>query len=685
MSQNDDQIIEKYLNTMLDRIGDGQKETREVKEQITALKTEYEKEREAAKNAPPDKKKKFEGYQKSLAAALPGITKGTLAAVKAFQKSPPDIVVGSAAVVDICSSLASALAGAGALGGPPGALIGALFSTVSIILGFFAPSSQSLASQIEEMLQNLYAETTASKIKSAEEGVFVYQDTCDEFMKELPGGGVQDPVPLIDALDSFHLDDGPTIDNFRIVRDWLRNDNYWDLDAWPEILNLVCQVYTHLTLAVTRQNLYADDENRIKKYVGDPPDPEKEKEWKKLQGKVSLKLKHMQANNKIQRDFLKFILPVARKRGTFVLKVDWSWDAQRKVFAATGPKALQNAAWGPPIYEGRCDRMSVVPPLEGADHPNAIYDFWLLDHLNGVHWAIHSQLEVRSRKLITREGVGRRGMQRPWLDLWPMPKGANMYEIYAALDWAEGGALSAANWSPNAPDVLHWMDWKPPTGKRATWLRVINPSVTALPGDPDGPTVNDQTVFYAALKDKKGKREKDTNEIYFLQNNTGAVGRVTIPMKSYRGVAVDSYCVWIFGEEGLICATHASMQAYFLKKRAAPNWLGPPKNNKRSIVDVSVCGDGTILLCDGSELFNGLYRIDFAKANPQDRLTVEWERWADLRGASEIQKLPILGWPLLEASIQSLTKPAMDLVRPSFLLNEEPGSSEVQPGLEATA
>jgi hypothetical protein len=678
MSQNDNQIIERYLETMLQQIGDGNLETREVKEEIRSLRDEYVREREAAKKD-PSKEKEFERYQKTLAGALPGITKGTLDAVTAFQKSPPDIVVGSAAVVDICASLASALGGLSAAGGPPGALLGAMFSMVSMILGFFAPQPPSLISQIEEMLRDLRAETEASEIKSAEEAVLVYRDSCEKYMTPTPEGGVQPPDLLTTELGQFNLSDGNTIKSIRTVRDWLRKEGNWDLDGWPELLNLQCQVYMNLMLAVTRQNLYANDEDRIKEYVGDPPNPKRQEKWELLQQAVKTKIGNIDVNNGHQRAFLREILPIARKRGTFVASIHSGTAVG--VFAASGPKALRTGTWGPRLFN-YCRRVSVTAPRGGADRPDGQYDIWVMDDTNR-HYAFHGDFLVRSRTVINAKDVGSAGSARLWFDLWPQPSDASsMFSIYVTRHLKDGGGLGLYSWSPNDPKNLGWdKNWIPWWGKRMLLVRVATPA-RALPGDPDGPVVNGGNMYYATLDSSR--------DIYVLQYGTGG-GGLTVPMASYNGLAVDPHFLWVFGNEGVVCASHASVQAFFLKKRAAPNWLGPPKNNKTHVLALSACGDGTLALYKDGELASGLYRIDFAKQNPQDRFTVDWEKWADLRWVHQMQKLPVLGWPLLDASIQSLTSPATDLVRPSFLLNEEwtpfpaadPDFSEVKPELEA--
>src|SRR5215469_10537184 len=83
------------------------------------LMDQYVKERQEAKQLAADDKrrKEFEKNTENLAKALPNITKGTLAAIAAFQKG--DAITGSAAVMDIFASLAPMLGTISAAGGPP--------------------------------------------------------------------------------------------------------------------------------------------------------------------------------------------------------------------------------------------------------------------------------------------------------------------------------------------------------------------------------------------------------------------------------------------------------------------------------------------------------------------------------------------------------------------------------------
>ena len=115
------------------------------------LKVKFEEERKLAKGLAKEdqRRKEFEKTTETLAKVLPNITKGVLTAITSFQKDDP--ISGSAAIMDICASLAPLLAGVSAAGGPPGMLVGAIFAMVGQILSFFAPKSESLTSQIETL------------------------------------------------------------------------------------------------------------------------------------------------------------------------------------------------------------------------------------------------------------------------------------------------------------------------------------------------------------------------------------------------------------------------------------------------------------------------------------------------------------------------------------------------------
>jgi hypothetical protein len=121
------------------------------------IKAEYLQAAEKAKTS-----KYYKDVSESIAKSLPLLVKGTYSAVTAFQKG--DYISGTAALFDIASSVIPVFASLASAGGPPGVLIGALFSVVAQILSFFAPKQPSIESKIQKMLDQLQSETEIEKI-----------------------------------------------------------------------------------------------------------------------------------------------------------------------------------------------------------------------------------------------------------------------------------------------------------------------------------------------------------------------------------------------------------------------------------------------------------------------------------------------------------------------------------------
>src|SRR5262249_22740538 len=84
---------------------------------ITTIKDAYLREVKEQKDQAT-----LERYQKALADTLPGLTSGIINAAQKFKGGDP--FGGSAAIMDICATLASAIGSIAPAGGPPGALVG---------------------------------------------------------------------------------------------------------------------------------------------------------------------------------------------------------------------------------------------------------------------------------------------------------------------------------------------------------------------------------------------------------------------------------------------------------------------------------------------------------------------------------------------------------------------------------
>jgi hypothetical protein len=269
-------------------------------------------------------------------------------------------------------------------------------------------------------------------------------------MKPTEHGGIQDPRLLTEELLRFNLVEGNTVETIRRVRHWLLEEANQELDGWPEILNLLCQVYMQLTLAVTQQNMYATDEKRIAEYVGFPPDPVKEKLWDLLLVQIQVKVGNLALNNKHQLGFLKEILPTARARGAFVITLGPSGGS--KVFAASGWRALKRREWGPELLNAR--RILAVPERRGVDHPDARYDLWALRPGTGSYR--YGQLSLRTRKVINPFVTVGSLKDRYWVDWSAIPAATgSTFKIYTVTPLALGATTNAWTWSPDDPKTLH--------------------------------------------------------------------------------------------------------------------------------------------------------------------------------------------------------------------------------------
>ncbi len=649
-----DQRIEQHFQTLLTGMGNSHVATLELTEQVTQLRSQYEAARETAKTGTDEQKQDFGAYQTALAGGLPGITQGTLTAITAFQTG--DAIGGSAAVMDICSSLASILGGLSTAGGPPGALIGALFSMVSMILNFFGPKPPDMVDKIEKLLRDLSAEEKKSMIKAAGDGVEVYEKGCAFFMTPEEGGGVRNPEELTIELRKVNLVKDNIIMDIRLVQGWLEEVGNQGLDGWPEILNLHCEVYMRLMLAVTRQNLYAHDAETIKRYVGDPKAfPEKVTQWKDLQNEAQVKFTNLASNNEITSRFLRGIVPVARQRGVFIASYGSSG-----VWTGTGPKLFQDKNSWKQIVE-RCHRVSITQPKEGTNNPAAQFDLWSLGTFGNS--SQHNKFDTK--RLVTTKGVGDvvgpndGNLSKTLTDWWPVPRAGDVFEVYGALFWKDGGALTSFNWN-SVKNTLDRAGWEPVTAQKMVQVRVAAP-LAVLPDDPDAPAIpadklnrrGDQygQLIYGALE--------NSPDIYVWHGPGDA--RVASPMHTYSGVAVDPYFLWVYGDQGFACATHASVMGCIEKKRPAPRWFPHHPSNIASVRDLSPCEDNTLFVSTSDRLSTGVFSLDLTTHGKSDdqRLTVkDWEDFPGQANADQVQKLPIYGWQLLERSVAAVAQPA---------------------------
>ena len=641
----------------------------------------------------------------AIASGLPDMVAGALAAAKAFQNN--DVMNGCASVMSMCAAAApmlGAILSAAPLlsaAGPVGMLAGAVFSIIGQLLAFFGPKQESLIDEIKNLLLNLSADAELEKIETTHDDIQNFSGSLKRgarrlTMREKDPRSPKDAPPrllpsilqtplktsgdvetFIEKLGAFKIEveafspiNSVTMNDFWSVKNWLVNPDRQDLDKWPEVLSVWCKSYSDLMTAnLTFYGIAgsADLQKRMKEVkavIADSPLSELERH------DVRTLLISIKSLDEARRDqwskcnntaltFLKGITPVARKRGLFVVAYS---DAY--MYVGTGTKIIQEDKFKG-IYQ-HCHKMLVTPPRGGSNNPRASYDAWVMDSYNKE--SHHLTLDAQKLEFGPASEQIDIGAQAPeaheygglvynrFLD-WcavPLAGAGNKFSIYGTLNYKEGGAIESWTWDGEAKTFVR-NSWRPGTGQRMVQVRIAA-KPTFVPNDPDR---NDTTeailergpIVYGTLE---GARE-----IFVVGQGQGFQGQVPIPMDVYTGVAVDSKYLWVYGQHGFACATHASVISCINGKRPMPLWLGNgQKKNIPNVIDLSSCEDGTLLVSSPDSLAMSVYHVDFKTPDvgEGERLSIEkWETLVGGGGATQVQKLPIFGWPVFESLKSDLT------------------------------
>jgi hypothetical protein len=162
----------------------------------------------------PDKDKEDEVVE-NLAENLPKVSAGILAAITAFRKG--DDLTGAAEIMKTCGAMASLIGSLTATGGPPGMLVGAIFSMIGQIIAFFQPAKESDVDRIKAFLLSIEAEGKKQQadadllsIRHATKGM---RKQAKETAKALKKFNDFQVLPLVKAvLAAFHAVGGGTED-----------------------------------------------------------------------------------------------------------------------------------------------------------------------------------------------------------------------------------------------------------------------------------------------------------------------------------------------------------------------------------------------------------------------------------------------------------------------------------------
>ncbi|HAP40058.1 MAG TPA: hypothetical protein DCQ94_09890 [Nitrospira sp.] len=640
-------------------------------------------------------RQKIEKKLENLAKALPGVTKGTLSAITAFKNG--DAISGSAAIMDICASLAPLLAGLSAAGGPPGMLVGAIFSMVGQILSFFAPQSESLTSKIEKLLRDLKAEETQQDITTVHQAIRVYASSLRQAARRAAAAMGGDK-PLLDLMVTDEIIkainplEGNTVTLFRGVTNWLNEPKNQTLDLWPAILSAACQAWADMmAAALTLLSFVHTDEveNRYEtaKKLTDPKETRRaEKALMKLQAHVIARLVIFKADNDLLLEILQELVPAAQNRGMF-----WMIGENARTYAGTHIKqgVFENLG-------GEGKSISAVVPRKDIGSPRPTYYHVGLESWGtpGYDRTYISEIKPPYTSQDSKQLVDENGKDDPFRglsDIWAEP-GDQLNNI--RLYTAKGKAITGCG-----VDVEKGMNKARGTGYAQTLkadvksVRVLHHPQAFL-NDPD----NTPGILTGADYCVYGGLARENSEIY-VDIGKGKSGYVPSPWGGYDGLGVDRHYLWVFGSGSFACATHASIMRCLKGEINRPRWMEHwPKDilytqeynrdkNKvlgeekplKGLVDVCPCDDGTLVAAlykrtvtltypslpsnyplhsfgDINALYTAAYHTDLKNKT----IRVDWTK-IEVSTGIRVHKLPVFCWSLFESLPAMLDRLAPEL------------------------
>ena len=520
----------------------------------------------------------------NLSKAIPGLTKGTLAAISAFEKG--DVITGTSAVMDICSSMATLIGGISVAGGPPGMLIGAIFGMVAQILSFFGPKGESLKETLEKLLRQLNAEQKQQDIDALHKDITNYAKSLRIASATLAKS--QDGVAVEAGVVTQIIQDFNPLRDLRDlwkVGEWLNLPANQPLDGWPIVLCALCHAFDDLIISQTMLLAYANNEKMrawyeaAEKIQGKDASDKAKAALEGLRTLVKARLIEYSVVNEALAADLKKIMPAARDRGVFWLRTDTSFnpyicagDNVRKTltplvnfFQRTAVATSKGAGAGYPelhVFGVESSYNNNEAILRGGVDNNTIYYGKLsapYTNLSASGWkplqaapGFHSPTDIWATRGVDKTEV-----------FFYVAKGNDIYGYgFDAED-----ALSASS-APAKVPVYHKT-----LKSEVTMVRVVRDPESLLE-DPDagplpGLLKGVDSIVYAALK--------SSTEIYVdVQRTNGYVPGPT-GWGPYSGIAVDQQYLWTWGWGGPACATHASVLKCLAERlkgnMTTPRWI----------------------------------------------------------------------------------------------------------------
>jgi hypothetical protein len=227
----------------------------------------------------------------ALAKGIPAFANAMRDAVQGF--SSGNALVGSAAVVDLCGTLVATVSAMSASAGPPGAVVAALLSVVSMVIKAFQPPQESLLTQLNNAMRGLESERKLQGLGTAQSSLTSLRLTLVDSLVE-----AGKPIWTYDTL-KISAHEGNIITAIHDAAEWLEEPNNQHLAQWDAVLAKQCVTYQQ-TIAVRELALASIDPDRDEAVV--------------TKDRTMVR-SALRSNDATQLAFLKRIVGAARRRG----------------------------------------------------------------------------------------------------------------------------------------------------------------------------------------------------------------------------------------------------------------------------------------------------------------------------------------------------------------------------------
>jgi hypothetical protein len=648
-----------------------------------------------------------------IAKGLPIITTGFLSAIQAIKQD--DYIACSAALMNICSGtamLAPPPIGAmlGAFIGSIGLVLNFFVKQEppledkieKLLYHFKDQQNKETISAVGHSISSYATSLTKKCDPKNSKGIaailampLTSEKEADDFlvaMKGLNWGLERDNVTF----------DVPRFANWQVAG-YLENKDNQRAEGWPEVLGIWCRTYIHLLTANMMLMCLADPQT-LDRLINETQETNKNslpnltKNTKRECHRALLNLRALvsdlseswEPDKKEMLEIVKAVWPAAQERGMYVHVGYWQQGAETKniLWTASGTGSKGDLKW---IYKRPyahtwfdiwgLNSISIINAEKDSFTPNykvftcesdnriglytldsvknAISDrtevisprpdekfldvsaMALIDPRSGYRGSDATKLPKAYVTLVIENNKKKDNKQQGSILVDPNVEDKNYVNLYV-ID--EDNKSTRVNWQRSVAGVGN-----SPSNVLAKDLRSLYLPPTTLRGDPDADAMVDLgSGFFLSYAGVRGG-----NKIHVVASNDILSQTVEGPedWTSYNGIEVDPYYLWVFGKDGIACATHASiikcLQNKF--KLLRPSWIfvkEMPYDRSPDVTSLFPCEDGTLVAVIEGNIYTADYEIyPFSGA-----LHIVTSSWVKRNGkAKQVIKMPIPCWPMLQS------------------------------------